>query len=75
MPKTFITPEWCERMAKLENDSEIGAGAIDHPLRMVPMSDPRECLHYAVTQDKVTGEVTCNQCGKLLIDSIGRVLT
>jgi len=28
-----ITPEWCLRMAELEAGQEIGAGALDHPLR------------------------------------------
>lgn len=28
-----ITPEWCLRMADLEAGQEIGAGALDHPLR------------------------------------------
>ncbi len=28
-----ITPEWCIAMAKLEGNAEIGAGALDHPLR------------------------------------------
>jgi len=29
-----ITPEWCLRMAELEAGQEIGAGALDHPLRI-----------------------------------------
>lgn len=37
--------------------------------------DPHDnCKHPAYSQDKVTGECRCDQCGKLLIDSIGRVL-
>lgn len=32
------------------------------------------CRHYGYDQDPVTGECHCRQCGRLLIDSIGRVL-
>lgn len=32
------------------------------------------CAHTSYTQDKATGECHCDQCGKLLIDSMGRVL-
>jgi len=36
---TNITPEWCAKMAKLEGDQEIGAGAPDHPLRCPPVEN------------------------------------
>lgn len=32
------------------------------------------CKHWYYSKDKVTGECTCDDCGRLLIDSIGRVL-
>lgn len=35
----------------------------------------RDCPHTSYTQDRVTGECTCDDCEMLLIDSIGRVLT
>ncbi len=35
-----ITPGWCLRMAELEGNAEIGAGAIDHPLRALATLRP-----------------------------------
>ena len=32
------------------------------------------CGHTSYTQDRVTGECNCDDCGKMLIDSLGRVL-
>jgi len=32
------------------------------------------CKHTSYTMDPVTGDCTCDQCGKLLIDCIGRIL-
>lgn len=40
---------------------------------MLPGRAP-QCGHAYYTVDRVTGEHTCNDCGKMLIDSIGRVL-
>ncbi len=34
----------------------------------------RACPHTSYSQDKTSGECRCDACGKLLIDSIGRVL-
>ena len=34
---------------------------------------PIGCRHYSYTQDRVTGECTCDQCGKVLIDCLGNV--
>ena len=62
-----ITKDWCIRMAKLEEGQEIGAGLVARDL--VPT-----CLHPSYSQDKITGECHCDDCGKLLIDCIGRVL-
>lgn len=33
-----------------------------------------DCKHWRYSQDRVTGECRCDDCGKLVIDSIGRVL-
>lgn len=31
------------------------------------------CSHYTYSQDRVTGECTCDACGKVVIDCLGRV--
>jgi hypothetical protein len=37
--QTGMSEDWCMAMADLEGDAEIGAGAIDHPLRAQPTGD------------------------------------
>ena len=41
----MISKEWCLRMAQQETGEEIGAGALDHPLRCAP--DEIEKRRYA----------------------------
>ena len=33
-----------------------------------------ECRHTSYSQDRVTGECTCDECEAVLIDCLGRVL-
>lgn len=40
-----IAPEWCMKMAELEEGCEIGAGRLDHPLRTpAPVMESREVI-------------------------------
>ena len=53
-------------------DMDAGAERVRYWERMEAAK--KDCKHTHYSQDKVTGECTCDDCGKLLIDSIGRVL-
>lgn len=60
--------DWKRRLL----DMDAGAERVRHIERQEATRSA--CKHWRYSQDKVTGECVCDDCGKLLIDSIGRVL-
>jgi hypothetical protein len=60
--------DWKRRLL----DMDAGAERVRYLERQ--KATKKSCEHYSCSQAKVTGEYHCDACGKLLIDSIGRVL-
>lgn len=56
--------EWEERAKR---NAPAHAAAEEEFFKML------ECKHHSYTMDKVTGDCTCDQCGKVVIDCLGRV--
>lgn len=50
MMKIEVTKEWCEKMAKLEGDSEIGAGAGSMRYRHKERGTTYQVLYFATMQ-------------------------
>jgi hypothetical protein len=77
--KVPISNDWCERMAQLEGNAEIGAGLVSHPLRTIPgtADDYSRCDYdelCAEAQDGINAIISAHTAGEMTLEVMTMLL-